>query len=100
MVYLSCEAVLCFASPSMRQAVQAHSCVDGRAGCAGASCGVVLLVMRVSGYCSVLIHEVQRGYEGVRVTGGRKISALEDLFWVLEKCSFCVCCVPTSFREK
>lgn len=97
---LSCEAVLCFASPSMRQAVQAHSCVHGRAGYAGASFGVVLLVMCISGYCSVLIHEVQRGYEGVRVTGRRKISALEGLSWVLEKCSFCVCCVPTGFREK
>lgn len=102
MVCLSRDAVLCFASPSLRQAVQACSCVHGRAGCAGASCGVVLHGMCFSDYYSVLICEVQRGYKGVRVTGRREISALEgtDLSRVLEKCSLCFCCVSTGFEEK
>lgn len=102
MVCLSCEAALCFASPSLRQAEQAHSFVDGRAGCAGANCAVVILVMCFSEYYSVLTCEVQRGYEGVRVTGRREISALEgtDLSWVLEECSLCVCCMPTGFGGK
>lgn len=82
--------------------MQACSRGHGRAGCAGANCGVVFLVMRFSDYYCVLICEVQRGYEGVRVMGRRVISALEgtDLSWVLEICSLCLCCVPTGFRKK
>lgn len=93
MLCLSCEATLCFASPSLGQAVQARGCVDSRPGCAGASSLLwfgtsVLIVMYFSKY-SVLVCEVQRGYEGDRVTGRREISALEGvgISWVLEKCS-------------
>lgn len=46
MLCLSGEATFCFASPSLGQAVQARGCVDSRAGCAGASWGVVW------GFCS------------------------------------------------
>lgn len=57
--------------------------------------GVILLVMYFSDDYAVLICEVQRGCEGVRVIGRREISALEgtDLCSVLEKCSLCFCCV-------
>lgn len=81
--------------------MQARSCVDGRAGCAGAICGVVLLVMSFSDNYSVLICEVQRGCEGVGVIGRREISALKgtDLCEVLEKCSLCLCCVPQASRK-
>lgn len=38
---------------------------------AGVWFGASVLVMYFSNYCSVLICEVQSGYEGVRVTGRR-----------------------------
>lgn len=87
MAYLSCKAALWFASPSLRQAVQACSCADGRAGCAGANFAVVLLVMGFSDDYVLIC-------EGVRVIDRREISALEgtDLSLVLEKCSLSLLC--------
>lgn len=56
---------------------------------AGVWFGASVLIVMCFSSCSVLICEVQRGYEGVRVTGRREISALEGtgISWVLEKCS-------------